>query len=113
MNALALSFLLGIPLAAAGKPVLDLTSGRYAVKVTGLLTRTCERAVVEELSRLPEVEKAGASLEKDEVYVFVRLGRSLRASALKKALTRASKRVNLGSPIEIESVRYKVETSMD
>lgn len=90
-------------------PLIDLTAGRYAVKVSGLLTRTCESVVASEVSRLPEVEKAGADLERDEIYVVVRLGKTLRASVLRKALARASKRVNLGSPIEIEAVRYQTE----
>lgn len=109
MKPLTLVIFLCAPLFAADKPVVDMTAGRYAVKVSGLLTRTCEKAVAQEVARLPEVEKAGADFEKDEVYLVIRLGKTLRASALRKALARASKRVNLGSPIEIERVRYQAE----
>lgn len=115
MNAslLLLAALLASPPAALAAAPLDLTAGRYAVKLKGLLTRACVKAVLEEVRALPEVEKAGASLEKDELYLVIRLTKSLRAAHLQKALRRASKRVNLGEDITVLSVRYRVDTDVD
>jgi hypothetical protein len=73
-----------------------LPSGHYAVKVIGMITTTCGRGIEIEVMRLPEVEEAKVDFDKETLYLTVKLNRTLRLPALRKALHLASDRVNLG-----------------
>lgn len=92
--------------AAQAQEFNDLTPGRYAVGVSGMLTHACARALALELGRLPEVSQASADFETEEGILTVKDGGLLRVSSLRRALDRAARRVNLGSDFELRSVRY-------
>lgn len=97
------------PLSARGaepKRLQDLASGRYAVRVSGMLCAVCAKTIVAELSKLPAVESAKADFEKDQILVTIKLERTLRLSTLRRSLRLAAKRVNLGTQFEIEDIRY-------
>jgi hypothetical protein len=67
----------------------------------------CSRAVASEFARLPEVEKAEVDFDAGRALVLVRLDRTLRVSALRKALRRAEKLSRLGGRYELKNIVYK------
>ena len=73
-----------------------LPSGHYAVKIIGMLTTTCGRGIEIETMKLPEVEAAKVDFDKETLVLTIRLNRTLKLAALRKALHLASDRVNLG-----------------
>ena len=83
-----------------------LPSGRYAVKVSGMLTTTCGRAIELELAQLPEIESAQVDFDAERLVFTIRLDQTLRVSALKRALHRAAVRVNLGTDYIAEKISY-------
>lgn len=112
MRTLALLALLAGPAAAAApEPVApayeELPPGRYGMAVTGLVTTVCARAVAAEWSRLPEVEKATVDFDAERAVVLVRLDRTLRVAALRKALRRAEKLSGLGGRYDLRDIVYK------
>lgn len=96
--------------AAFGKPAQefpDLSSGRYAIKLSGMLCNSCARVIALELSQLKEVESAKADFEKEELSLNIRAGRTLKMSRLQQTLLRAARRINLDTRFQIENVLYK------
>jgi hypothetical protein len=85
----------------------SLAAGRYAVKISGFFCATCGRAMVEELKALPAVSEAAFDFDTETVDVTVRLNETLRLSAFRRALSRASKRVNIGSKLDVAAVSYR------
>lgn len=109
---LSLFFAAAVPLASASAPAkgwADMSSGRYEIRLDGLLCHTCVALIVEEAGSLKEVEKASADFEQETLFLTVRPQATLKVSRLKKALARAAKRVDLGTAYEISSIRYKVK----
>lgn len=110
---LALLLLLGsapAPVSAAPTeaPVyVKLPPGRYAMRVTGLVSTVCARAVAAEWRRLPEVEKADVDFDAERGTVLVRLDRQLRVSSLRKALRRAEKLARLGGRYALSDIVYQ------
>lgn len=84
-----------------------LAAGRYDLKVSGFWCTTCGRAMENELKALPEVESVSFDFEAETVTLTVKLDHELKLSALRKALARASKRVNIGSKLDVVAVIYK------
>lgn len=84
----------------------ELTAGRYSLKVTGMLCHACARTLVLELGKLEEVRSVKADFEAEQVLLEIPLERVLPVSRLRKALQRASKRINLGTRLEITDIRY-------
>jgi len=74
----------------------QLPSGRYSIKIIGLLTTTCCRAIEIEMKKLPEVESAKADFETETLTLAIKLDRTLKMSTLRKALHLAADRVNFG-----------------
>ena len=95
------------PSAAPPEALADLTSGRYDIKVSGMLCSACGRAVLKELSKLEELESVKPDPGQDRVTVVVKLQKVLRISTLRRSLRRAARKVNLGTSFEVESVRYR------
>jgi hypothetical protein len=83
-----------------------LPSGHYAVKVTGMLTTTCGRGIEIEVMKLPEVESARVDFETETLNLAIKINRTLRLSALRKALHLASDRVNLGADYFVGKITF-------
>ena len=94
--------------ADAATPVVykKLPSGRYAAKVSGMLTTTCGRAIEREVSKLKEVESAKVDFDAERLVVTVRLDKTLRVSVLSRALHRAARKVNLGTDYVLGALTY-------
>lgn len=113
MKTALLAFLLAPGLAGAAssktasRELSDLKGGRYSVKVSGLLCSACVRAIVAEVSQLREVDDVKADFDRSELLVRVKPDRVVTLSALRRALNKAAKKVNLDAHYEVESVRYK------
>lgn len=84
----------------------ELTAGRYSLKVSGLLCYTCTRAVARELERLEEVQSVETDFEAEQVLIEIKLDRALSPAALRRALQRAAKKVDLGTRFEVAGVQY-------
>ena len=84
----------------------ELPSGHYAVKIIGMLTTTCGRGIEIETMKLPEVEAAKVDFDKETLVLTIRLNRTLRLSALRKALHLASDRVNLGADYFVGRITF-------
>ena len=84
----------------------ELPAGRYGIQITGMLTTTCARGIEQELQRLPEVESVKVDFDSETLSLTVKLNRSLRVKALRKALHRASDRVNLGTDYLVGKITF-------
>lgn len=104
---LATLWLAASPARAASKEFQDLASGRYAVRVSGMLCHACAWAIVEELLAREEVEAAKYDYDQEHILVTVKLKRELSISSFKRALRRARARVNLPTRFEIEAIQYR------
>lgn len=115
MTVLALAALLAAAPAAAAPaaaepaaPVYnELPPGRYSMAVTGLVSTVCSRAIAAEWSRLPEVEKAAVDFDAETAVILVRLNKTLRVAALRKALRRAEKLARLDGRYDFKDIVYK------
>lgn len=85
----------------------ELKTGRYALKVQGLLCTACTRAAVEELSKLASIQKVEADFDDAEIVVFIKKDRKVSMSSVRRALRKAARRVNLGTHFEVASVVYR------
>ena len=103
---LALLLLAAAARAADAPAYSELPPGRYSVALRGMICAVCARAIAAEWAKLPEVEAAEVDYEKESGLVTIRLDRTLRASALGKALRRAERVANLGARFELGDVRY-------
>ena len=83
-----------------------LPSGRYAVKIIGMLTTTCGRGIEIEAMKLPEVESAKVDFDQETLTLTIKLNRTLRLSALRKALHSASDLVNLGADYFVGKITF-------
>lgn len=111
--ALALASALVAPAAAtaatAAPSVLaraDLPAGRYTTTVEGMLCAVCARAIAAQWAKLPEVESASVDYQSGRAVIVVRLGRTLRLSALLESLRRAERLANLGARYRIGEITY-------
>lgn len=82
-------------------------AGRYAMKISGFFCTTCGAAMKQEVGALPEVSEIDFDFDTETLFVTVRLERTLRLSALRRALRRASSRVNIGSKLDVIDVTYR------
>ncbi|MBI4676136.1 MAG: heavy-metal-associated domain-containing protein [Elusimicrobia bacterium] len=83
----------------------DLTPGPYLIKIKGMLTHACGRAIQAEFSRHPMITKAEADFEQQTVVITVKANGRLSIAELKGILKRASKRMRL-SVYEVDDIRY-------
>ena len=84
----------------------DLTTGRYELVFSGVLCSECLRGLARELAADPAVASASPDLDKSQVLVAIKKGKTLKVRALRRDLKRAQKRVNLGAKYEVAAVRY-------
>ena len=108
---LALLLLLAVAARAADAPgaapsYTKLPPGRYSVALSGMICTVCARAIAAEWAKLPEVETSSVDYEKESGVVTIRLDRTLRVSALRKALRRAERTANLGARFELHDIQY-------
>lgn len=82
-----------------------LTAGRYAVKIEGMLCRTCALAITLEALTLPQIKEARADFDSEELIIEIKAEQKLKVSDLKKVLRRATKKINL-MEFRIASIRY-------
>jgi cation transport ATPase len=82
-------------------------AGRYAMKISGFFCTTCGVAMKREVGALPEVSEADFDFDTETLFVTVRLERTLRLSALRRALRRAAARVDIGSKLDVADVTYR------
>ena len=111
LRLLALVLLLAGPARAAAAAGASqyadkMPAGRYAVALRGMLCAVCARAIAAEWAKLPELEKAAVDFDGESAVIEVRLNRTLRTAALRKALRRAEKTANLGARFELSDIRY-------
>ena len=107
---LAALLLLAAAARAADAPLApaytELPAGRYAAVLRGMLCTVCARSIAAEWAKLPEVESSAIDYEKGTGVVTIRLGRTLRVKALRKALLRAERVANLGARFELGDIKY-------
>ncbi len=84
----------------------ELPSGHYAVNIIGMLTTTCGRGIEIEAMKLPEVESAKVDFDQETLTLTIKLNRTLRLSALRKALHSASDLVNLGADYFVGKITF-------
>ncbi|MDE2142009.1 MAG: heavy-metal-associated domain-containing protein [Elusimicrobia bacterium] len=84
----------------------ELPPGRYSVGVHGMLCTVCARAIAAEWGKLPEVEKAVLSFEKEQGVVTIRLDSSIKVNDLYKGLRRAERLANMGGHYELREIKY-------
>ena len=84
----------------------ELPPGRYAVAVRGMACTVCARAIAAEWAKLPGVENSSVDFDKEAGVVSIRLDRTLKVSALAKALRRAERVANLGVSYELRDIQY-------
>jgi hypothetical protein len=84
----------------------ELPSGHYAVKIIGMLTTTCGRGIEIEMLRLPEVESAKVDFDHETLDLTIKLHRTLRLAALRKALHLAADRVSLGADYFVGKITF-------
>jgi copper chaperone CopZ len=97
----------GAASARAGDAAVEaLPAGRYAVPVKGMLCVVDARAIAAEWAKLPAVENASVDYESGRATVTVRLGKTLKVSALLKALRRAERLADLGARYELGAPAY-------
>lgn len=98
-------------LAASSAPAApvyeELPPGRYTMDITGMVATVCSRAVAAEFGRLPEVERVEVDFDAERASVLVRLDRTLRVTALRKALRRAEKLSRLGARYDLKNIAYR------
>lgn len=87
----------------------ELPPGRYHMDISGMAATVCSRAIAAEFARLPEVERAEVDFDAERATVLVRLDRTLRVSALRKALRRAEKLSRLGARYELKNISYRAK----
>jgi len=92
--------------AAAADAYEELPPGRYSVTIMGMTTTVCARAIAAEWKKLPAVENAAVDFDKESAVVTIRLDKTLRVAALRKALRRAEKLANLGARYEMRDIKY-------
>ena len=101
-----LSLLLSTVLLGAPITYSELPAGRYSVKVSGMLTTTCSRAIEREMAKLPQVEAVSVDFDAESMQVTVRLDHTLAVSTLRRALHRAAKKVQLGADYVPGAISY-------
>jgi hypothetical protein len=84
----------------------DLPSGRYAVKIIGMLTTTCGRGIELEMMKLPEVGSAQVDFDQETLVLTIQINRTLPLAALRKALHLAADRVNLGADYFVGKITF-------
>jgi cation transport ATPase len=110
LAALLTALMLPASAAAPAAPAYEeLPPGRYNMDITGMLATVCSRAVAAEFARLPEVEKAEVDFDAERATILVRLDRTLKVSALRKALRRAEKLSRLGGRYDLKNISYRAK----
>jgi len=92
--------------AAEAAAYQELPSGRYAVKIIGMLTTTCGRGIEIELMKRPEVASAKVDFDTEALVLTIKRSRTLRLSALRRALHSAAERVNLGADYLVGKITF-------
>lgn len=105
---IALASLITLTAAAPALKVDQLGAGRYALRISGLWCTTCVRAVEAELKALPEVESAKGDFDSESVVITVKLEKTLKVSAIRRAIKRANGRADFGNKLGLASVAYLV-----
>lgn len=90
-----LALVLALP-AAAEKPS-RLRPGRYRAVVSGPVCNACTDAIVAELLKIPGVEAASYDFEEGVLWLTVAKDKNVRVSRVERALSLASRRVDLGA----------------
>jgi hypothetical protein len=84
----------------------NLPAGRYGIKIIGMLTTTCGRGIEIELMKRPEVASAKVDFDTETLVLTIKLSRTLRLSALRRALHSAAERVNLGADYLVGKITF-------
>lgn len=98
---------------SAGKPAdqrprkfSDLKSGAYACALSGMLCAACSGMVAEEVRKVAGVEKADVDFEDRLLRVVIAPKKTVRVDNIKRALGRASRRIDLGTSFVLGEIRY-------
>ncbi len=92
--------------APAERDFPDLTSGRYEIRLSGMLCSVCTRAILAELVKLDDVASARADLERGTITIAVKPKHLLTQRTLRHALRRAAKRADIGTQYDVAAVKY-------
>ena len=84
----------------------DLKSGVYDCEVRGMICSACAAVITEEVKRLNGVETAAVDFDKRILRVIVKPGRVVPVNQLKRALSRAAGRIDLGGSYVLGEIRY-------
>ena len=107
MKVLLLAAVASLALAAPAKlEYQKLAAGKYRLKIAGMVCTSCAKAMSEELKKLPGIGGAEADFGREEIVLAVKLEKSVKVSALRRALSRAERRVNIGSRYELRSIEF-------
>lgn len=105
---LLLFFLLILPAPsqAIDAPTLPsvLLSGRYTVKIDGMICTSCAKALALEAVKIDGIEAATADFDAGTLLIVVAPKHKVRISKLKKLLRVAARRANLGVHFTIASL---------
>ena len=93
-------------LSAGAMTYAVLPSGRYNIAVLGMLTTTCGRAIEMELAKLPEVASASVDFDAERLDLTVKVNHALSSSALRKALHRAARIINLETDYYVGGITF-------
>lgn len=96
------------PSTAPASGLRDLTTGRYELALTGVLCSACLRAAAREMAAAPAVASAQADIAHQRLIIAIKPGRTLTVRALRRSLARASRRVNLGTRLDVAAVYYSL-----
>ena len=82
-----------------------LFGGRYKLTLMGILCNACTRAVVEDLRELEGVRAASFDFEEGLLDLTITHGAKVRIRRIERTLSRASRRVDLGTQFRIGEIR--------
>lgn len=109
-----LSLLLCLPASAARRAAVEkppeasiLQAGLWKVSVGGILCNACTRAAVEEVLKLPGVEKAAFDFEDGFMLLTVAKDKQVRRSKVERALRNASRRVDLKTLFTLAEAEFQ------
>ncbi|MBI4424319.1 MAG: heavy-metal-associated domain-containing protein [Elusimicrobia bacterium] len=83
-----------------------LKPGVYESDVQGMICSACAGAIVEELRRVSGLEEPAVDFERRSVRFVVGARRSIHVNTVKRALARASRRIDLGGGFGLGEIRY-------
>jgi len=83
-----------------------LRPGTYSIEVRGMLCFACADAIRDQLERIEGIENVLADFDSRTFFLTVGKNHTVPVPAIKQALRKASKKINLGTEFTLEKLRY-------